>query len=103
MLCENPTSLFLPKKSPYNYQHRTSSLYCKALDRSMKLTLALALLGLSFFSHAIEDMAMLAQEQHDRVLAQLTEKKVPIDIATSVADLHTTDVPTREAAGQKLL
>lgn len=71
----------------------------------MKTALALSLpfLAYSLSLFAGEDMAMMAQEQRERVLAQLTAKKFPTDIATSVADLAQTDVPARESAGNKLL
>lgn len=67
------------------------------------LLLLVPVLACSFSLVAGEDMAMMAQEQRDRVLAQLTAKKFPTDIATSVADLAQTDVPTRETAGKKLI
>jgi len=71
----------------------------------MKIALALALpiVACSFSLVAGEDMAMMAQEQRERVLAQLTAKKFPTDIATCIADLAQTDVPTRENAGKLLL
>jgi len=71
----------------------------------MKTALALALpfVACTLSLLAGEDMAMMAQETRDRILAQLTAKKFPTDIATYVADLSRTDVPTRESAGNKLL
>jgi HEAT repeat protein len=49
-----------------------------------------------------EDMAMMAQESRERVFSALTKRLVKPEIANSVADLQSTDFPTRENAAKKL-